>query len=213
MTTGRNFDEVLRVIDSLQLTAGHKVATPANWEPGEDVIIAASVPDDEAKQIYPNGWRAPRPYLRIVAQPATNVVRYEKERIATFDVPTEKVFRYMSAGNHPHKGFKSHRLLGVTGNVATLEAEVLNPDGSTFKTTITHRLNPPHGIETTMTGGPFDGARFVHSYTSLGDRTQVDLAGTFPKFPDMPEAQQLAMIDGFFAGVFAEDASTLRAWR
>jgi thioredoxin-dependent peroxiredoxin len=69
MTTGRNFDEVLRVIDSLQLTARHKVATPVNWKPGEDVIIAGSVSDEEAKKIYPQGWKAPRPYLRIVPQP------------------------------------------------------------------------------------------------------------------------------------------------
>src|ERR687894_3304205 len=69
MTTGRNFDEVLRVIDSLQLTARHKVATPANWKNGEDVIIAGSVSDDEAKTTYPEGWKAPRPWLRIVPQP------------------------------------------------------------------------------------------------------------------------------------------------
>ena len=69
MTTGRNFDEVLRVIDSLQLTAKHRVATPANWKQGEDVIIAGSVTDDDAKKIYPQGWRAPKPYLRIVPQP------------------------------------------------------------------------------------------------------------------------------------------------
>jgi alkyl hydroperoxide reductase subunit AhpC len=69
MTTGRNFDEVLRVIDSLQLTAKHKVSTPVNWQPGEDVIIAASVSDAEAKQTYPEGWEAPRPYIRIVPQP------------------------------------------------------------------------------------------------------------------------------------------------
>ena len=69
MTTGRNFDEVLRVIDSLQLTAKHRVATPANWKQGEDVIIAGSVSDDEAKKIYPDGWKAPRPYIRIVPQP------------------------------------------------------------------------------------------------------------------------------------------------
>ena len=69
MTTGRNFDEVLRVIDSLQLTAKHQVATPVNWKPGEDVIIAGSVSDDEAKRRYPQGWKAPRPYIRIVPQP------------------------------------------------------------------------------------------------------------------------------------------------
>ena len=69
MTTGRNFDEVLRVIDSLQLTTTHKVATPANWRQGDDVIIAGSVSDDDAKKTYPEGWQAPRPYLRIVPQP------------------------------------------------------------------------------------------------------------------------------------------------
>jgi alkyl hydroperoxide reductase subunit AhpC len=69
MTTGRNFDEVLRVIDSLQLTAKHKVSTPVNWKQGDDVIIAGSVSDDDAKKIYPKGWKAPRPYLRIVPQP------------------------------------------------------------------------------------------------------------------------------------------------
>jgi alkyl hydroperoxide reductase subunit AhpC len=69
MTTGRNFDEVLRVVDSLQLTAKHKVATPVNWQQGDDVIIAGSVSDDEAKETYPEGWKAPRPYIRIVPQP------------------------------------------------------------------------------------------------------------------------------------------------
>jgi thioredoxin-dependent peroxiredoxin len=69
MTTGRNFDEVLRVIDSLQMTAKHRVATPANWKQGEDVIIAGSVTDDEAKKIWPQGFKAPRPYIRIVPQP------------------------------------------------------------------------------------------------------------------------------------------------
>ena len=70
MTTGRNFDEVLRVIDSLQLTARHKVATPAQWKQGNDVIIAGSVSDDDARKVYPEGWLAPKPYLRIVPQPA-----------------------------------------------------------------------------------------------------------------------------------------------
>ena len=71
MTTGRNFDEVLRVIDSLQLTAKHQVATPAQWQPGDDVIIAGSVSDDEAKETYPDGWESPRPYIRIVPQPGS----------------------------------------------------------------------------------------------------------------------------------------------
>jgi alkyl hydroperoxide reductase subunit AhpC len=70
MTTGRNFDEVLRVIDSLQLTANHKVSTPVNWKPGEDVIIAGSVSDEAARELWPDGWDSPKPYIRIVKQPA-----------------------------------------------------------------------------------------------------------------------------------------------
>jgi alkyl hydroperoxide reductase subunit AhpC len=69
MTTGRNFDEILRVLDSMQLTAKHRVATPVNWQDGDKVIIAGSVSDEEAKTIYPGGWDAPRPYLRFVSQP------------------------------------------------------------------------------------------------------------------------------------------------
>ena len=70
MSTGRNFYEILRVLDSMQLTARHKVATPANWEKGDDVIILTSVPDEEAREKFPQGWKAPKPYLRIVPQPA-----------------------------------------------------------------------------------------------------------------------------------------------
>jgi thioredoxin-dependent peroxiredoxin len=74
MTTGRNFDEVIRVIDSLQLTATHKVSTPVNWKDGEDVIISGSVSDDEARELYPDGWQSPRPYIRIVPAPEKSVV-------------------------------------------------------------------------------------------------------------------------------------------
>ena len=69
MSSGRNFDEVLRLLDSCQLTASHRVATPVNWRPGDNVVIAPSVSDEQARQQYPGGWQAPRPYLRIVPQP------------------------------------------------------------------------------------------------------------------------------------------------
>jgi alkyl hydroperoxide reductase subunit AhpC len=69
MSTGRNFDEILRVVDSLQLTAKHKVSTPADWKQGGDVIIGGSVSDEEAKKTWPNGWKSPKPYIRIVPQP------------------------------------------------------------------------------------------------------------------------------------------------
>jgi alkyl hydroperoxide reductase subunit AhpC len=69
MSTGRNFDEILRLLDSNQLTALHKVATPVNWKPGEDVIIVPSVSDEEARQKFPDGWKSPKSYIRIVSQP------------------------------------------------------------------------------------------------------------------------------------------------
>ena len=82
MTTGRNFDEVLRVIDSLQLTAEHKVATPAQWKLGDKVIIGGSVSNEEAKEIYPDGWEEPRPYIRIVPQPEQGLVGASQSRFS-----------------------------------------------------------------------------------------------------------------------------------
>jgi hypothetical protein len=84
MSTGRNFDEVMRVLDSMQLTAKHKVATPWNWKNGDDVIILPVVTDEEAKQKYPNGWKAPKPYLRIVPQPKVRLERIEAARCSKF---------------------------------------------------------------------------------------------------------------------------------
>jgi alkyl hydroperoxide reductase subunit AhpC len=214
MSTGRNFDEILRVLDSMQLTAAYKVSTPVNWNYGDDVIIPAALSEADAKDQYPVGLKIIKPYLRFVPQPGmpSPAVHYKKEGIALFDAPVDKVFQYMSAGGHPHQAFKSHRLTGVNGNVVTVEAEIYNPDGSTFCTTITHQLNRPTSIITTMAGGAFSGARFTHSYTSLGDKTKVDLSGEFPAFPGMSEADELAMIDGFFSMVFGEDTETIKTW-
>ena len=139
-------------------------------------------------------------------------VHYSKPAIAVFQTTLERLFRYMSAGNHRHLAFKSHRLACVAGNVVTLDAEVYNPDGTTFAMRLQHTLDPPRGIETRLTGGAFDGARFTHSYTPIGGRTKVDMEGDFPALPGMSDADTLKMIDGFFGVIFAEDAATLRHW-
>lgn len=138
------------------------------------------------------------------------MVHYKKNNITTFDVTIEEVFNYMREGNHKHQAFKSHQLINSKDDQVTVEAEIYNPDGSTFKTRITHQFFPPKGIETTMEGGAFSGAKFTHLYTALGNKTRVDLEGDFPSFPGMPEADELAMIDGFFTMVFAEDTATLK---
>lgn len=139
-----------------------------------------------------------------------DIVHYEHDGIATFEVPVEAIFEYMSAGGHPHAAFKRHELVGIEGNVVTVVSEVYNPDGSTFEMRIEHTLDPPAGIETRMVGGPFDGARFTHSYTAVDGGTKVDLAGDFPTLPGMSEPEELAMIDGFFTTVFDEDTVSLR---
>ena len=139
-------------------------------------------------------------------------VHYEKDGIATFDATTETIFSYMSAGDHRHAAFKSHRLVSVSDDVVTVAAEIYNPDRSTFETTIEHRLDPPNGIETTMIGGAFDGARFTHTYTPIDGGTTVDLEGDFPAMPGIAETDELKMIDEFFTMVFAEDEATLRTW-
>jgi len=139
-------------------------------------------------------------------------VHYQHDGIAMFPVPTEMVFRYMSAGGHQHAAFKSHRLVDASGDVVTIEAEIYNPDGTTFSTTIEHRLNQPTGVETRMIGGAFDGATFTHTYTSVEGRTRVDLDGEFPDMPGLAAADELAMIDGFFTMVFDEDAESLTTW-
>jgi heme-degrading monooxygenase HmoA len=143
---------------------------------------------------------------------ASPTLHYEKAGVATFDVPVERIFEYMQAGNHPHQAFKSHRLVGVDGNLVTVAVEAYNPDGSTTEMTVEHRLDPPDVIVTTMSGGHFDGASFTFRYAPLGDRTTVDVDGDFPALSGMSQAEELAMIDGFFTMVLGEDAETVRTW-
>jgi alkyl hydroperoxide reductase subunit AhpC len=212
MTTGRNFDEVLRVVDSLQLTAKHRLSTPVNWRSGEDVIISGSVTNDEAKALFPDGWKQPKPYLRIVPQPAADGgVHYRHDCIATYEAPIDKVLQYMSVGGHKHVAFKRHQLVSRVGDDVTIEAEIYNPDGSTFVTTIAHKLGKS-GVSSKMKGGAFDGARFATTYTNVGGRTRVDIEGAFPAMPGMSAADELKMIDGFFTMAFGEDAVTLKTW-
>jgi len=139
-------------------------------------------------------------------------VHYEHEGIATFPTTKDTVFRYMRAGGHRHAAFKSHRLVALDGDLVTIAAEIYNPDGSTFATTIEHRLDVPNGVHTTMIGGAFDGATSTHSYTSENGSTRVNLQGEFPEMPGMSEADELGMIDGFFSMAFAEDTEALRTW-
>src|SRR5262249_19659350 len=111
-----------------------------------------------------------------------------------------------------HQAFKSHRLVGVAGNIVTVAVEAYNPDGSTTEMEGEHRLDPPNGVVATMTGGHFDGARFTHSYTPLGGRPKVDGARGFPGLPGAAEADEPGMTDGFFATVCGEDSETRRTW-
>ena len=97
MTTGRNFDEVLRVIDSLQLTAKYKVATPADWTQGGDVIIVGAVKDEEAKELFPDGWESPKPYIRVVKQPVlTNILPSRESRVGV------AAHGVTPSNHHPH---------------------------------------------------------------------------------------------------------------
>jgi hypothetical protein len=139
-------------------------------------------------------------------------IHYQHEGIATFPVTTETIFQYMRTGNHQHAAFRRYRLVDISDHVVTVDAEIYNPDGSTFQTTLRIRLDPPTGIEATMIGGPFDGARIKHTYTPMHGQTKVDVEGEFPAMPGMSEADELTLIEGFFSSVLGEDAVTLRTW-
>jgi hypothetical protein len=161
--------------------------------------------------IFSNNLKSKAMSNNTATETASGTVHYKKNGIAIFPASIDDVFGYMSEGNHHHAAFKSHELSGMKGNVVTLNAEIFNPDGSTFKTKITHRFDRPRGIETTMTGGAFSGARFTHSYTETEGMTKVDVEGDFPTFPAMSAADELKIIDEFFTMVFAEDTATLKS--
>jgi hypothetical protein len=108
---------------------------------------------------------------------------YKRDRITTFPLPVQDVFKYMSRGNHRHAAFKSHTLVGIAGNEVTVEAEIFNQDGSTVVTNITHRLNPPKGIETTMSGGAFSGAKFTTLTQTWTAKQSLTWKVISPRFP------------------------------
>jgi heme-degrading monooxygenase HmoA len=151
-------------------------------------------------------------YALVAAAEKAAAVHYKHDAIAIFPVSPERVIEYMSSGGHPHQAFKSHRRTGIGSGVVDIAAEMYTHDGSIAELTIQHRLDPPKGIETTMLTGPFGGARFTHTYTPVEGGTKIDLEGDFPAMPGMSEADELAMIDGFFTMVFGEDAVTLATW-
>ena len=214
-------DVLLRIANALSVTLAELLGLPTVQIKEKRTVLSKSLLEfkERMAQVLQHVDEFQSAELGLVATAkdgaATGVpprVHYEKDGVATFDAPVERVFEYMRAGNHPHRAFKSHRLLGIAGNVVTVAVEAYDPDGSTTELTVEHRLDPPSEIVTTMAGGHFDGARFVHSYTALGDRTKVDLVGDFPALLGISEADELAMIDGFFTMVFSEDAETLRTW-
>jgi heme-degrading monooxygenase HmoA len=188
-----------------------------DWESREALKAWRSSPefDERLAQVVQHCGEFASTQLGLVVAAgdgAAATVHYEKDGVATIDAPVERIFEYMSAGNHPHQAFKSHRLVGVDGNVVTVAVEAYNPDGSTNQMTVEHTLDAPNEIVTTMSGGHFDGACFTLSYTPVGGSTKVDIVGDFPALPGMPEADELAMLDGFFTMVLGEDAETLRTW-
>jgi ligand-binding SRPBCC domain-containing protein len=139
------------------------------------------------------------------------MIHYTSDGI--FDASVENIWNYMTAHEHRHAAFKSYRVVQTSGNQVTVEAEIYNPDKTTQNATIKHTMNPPKGFETTISGGPMDGARFSHVYTPMGDKAKVDLEGDFRPIAGMQEADQRKMLDDFFTMAFNEDNANLQKIR
>ena len=136
------------------------------------------------------------------------MIHYTSDGI--FDASVENIWKYMSGHEHKHAAFKSYKAVQTSGNQVTIEAEIYNMDMTTQKATIKHTMNSPKGFDTTIDGGPMDGARFSHSYTPMGDKAKVDLEGDFRSIADMQEADQRKMLDDFFTTAFNEDNANLQ---
>jgi hypothetical protein len=141
------------------------------------------------------------------------LVHYKSDGI--FDAPIDKLWRYIqSEDDHKHSFLKSSKVLGMSGNTVTVENESYSPDGkTTYMSTATHAMNPPQGMESSIKGGPMDGARWKLTYTPMGDRTKVDMEGDFSPLPGMDEKVMWKMLDDFFTNAFNEDNANLKKMR
>ena len=204
------------------LTEPEHFTSFGEWETVDDVRAWKTSPEfrERMAQVLQYAGSFHLSELEVVAEAEDGAIvggraatiHYTHDGITRFEVPVETVFAYMRAGNHPHQAFKTHEVVGVDGNLVTVAVEAYNPDGSTLDMTVRHLLEPPSRIVNTMSGGHFDGGRFTFSYRSENGHTEVDVEGEFPALPGMSEADELAMLDGFFTTVLGEDAETIRTW-
>lgn len=135
-------------------------------------------------------------------------IHYKSDGI--FNAPVEKVWKYVQAADHQHTAFKTYNVVEQSGNQVTVKAEIYNPDRTTEISTFKYTMSPPKQMDTTVTGGTLDGARFTHTYTPLGENTRVDLEGEFKPIPRVTQAEQLKSIDAFFTTAFNEDNANLQ---
>ncbi|HXQ92621.1 MAG TPA: SRPBCC family protein [Nitrososphaerales archaeon] len=141
-------------------------------------------------------------------QTTTEKIHYKSDGI--FNVPVEKVWKYMPAADHQHSAFKTYNVVEQAGNQVTVKAEIYNKDRTTQTSTFKYTMSPPKQMNTTIIGGAMDGATFTHTYTPLGEKTRVDLEGDFKPIPGVNKEEQLKSIDAFFTTAFNEDNANLQ---
>ena len=141
----------------------------------------------------------------------SKLVHYESDGV--FDAPVDKIWKYMAGENHEHSFIKSTKILSQSGNQMSIEQEILNPDGTTYRSRLDQTINPPTGWEGTFSGGPIDGATMKHTYIPMGNRTKVELKADHRPMPGVSESEQLKMIDEFYTRAFDEDNANLQKMR
>jgi hypothetical protein len=141
-------------------------------------------------------------------QTTTEKIHYKSDGI--FDAPVEKVWKYMPAADHQHSAFKSYNVVSQSGNQVTAKAEIYNPDRTTQTSTIEYTMTPPREMNSKVTGGAMDGARFTNTYTPMGEKTRIEIEGDFTPIPGVTKVDQLKSIDAFFTTAFNEDNANLQ---